>query len=98
MFMAAEVHGRGAGKHSREGAARAYSAVAGSISRRTAETRIGGKAYAPGLFLDGRFVRGEVDAVHLVAGYLTVEPPDVGPILRQNLDRRLGHLWQLGVA
>jgi hypothetical protein len=37
---------------------------------------IGGKAYAPGVFLDGRFVRGEVDAVHLVAGYVTMEPLD----------------------
>ena len=35
---------------------------------------------ASGVFLDGRLVRGEVDAVNLVAGYVAMEPLDLGPI------------------
>jgi len=32
---------------------------------------IGRKAYASGVFVNGRLVGGEVDAVHLVAGYVS---------------------------
>jgi len=39
---------------------------------------VGRNAYALGVFLDASFVRGEVDAVDLVAGYIAVEPLDLG--------------------
>ena len=50
---------------------------------------IGGKAYASGMFLNGRLVRGEVDAIHLVAGYVAMEPLDLGTHSPQNVDRLL---------
>jgi len=51
---------------------------------------IGRNAYAPGVFLDGRLVRSEVDAVHLVAGYVAMEPLDLVPHSLQNANRLLG--------
>ena len=39
---------------------------------------IGGKAYASGVFLDGRFVGCKVDTIHFVAGYVAMKPPDLG--------------------
>jgi len=33
---------------------------------------VGRNAHAPGVFLDGCFIRGEVYAVHLVAGYVAM--------------------------
>ena len=59
---------------------------------------IGRKPYAPGVFLDGRFVRGEIDAVHLVAGYVAMEPLDLGTHSLQNVDRLLRDFPQLGVG
>jgi hypothetical protein len=59
---------------------------------------IGGKAYAPGMFLNGRLVRGEVDAVHLVAGYVAMEPLDLRTHCLQNVDRLLRDFLQLGVG
>ena len=59
---------------------------------------IGRKAYAPGVLLDGRLVRGEVDAVHLVAGYVAMEPLDLWTHSLQNVDRLLGDFPQLGVG
>ena len=57
---------------------------------------IGRKADAPGVFFDGRLVRGEVDAIHFVAGYVAMEPLDLGTHFPQNLDRLLRHFSQLG--
>ena len=37
---------------------------------------IGRKTDALGVFMDGCLVRGEVDAIHLVAGYVTMQPLD----------------------
>jgi hypothetical protein len=39
---------------------------------------VGRNAYALGVFSDDSFVRGEVNAVHLVAGYIAMEPLDLG--------------------
>ena len=58
---------------------------------------IGRKAYTPGVFLDGRLVRGEIDAVDLVAGNVAMEPLDLGTHSLQNVDRLLGDFTQLGV-
>jgi len=41
---------------------------------------IRGNAYALGVFLDCRLVGREVDTVHLVAGYVAMEPLDFGTI------------------
>ena len=59
---------------------------------------IGRKACAPGVLLDGRFVGSEVDAVHLVASYVAMEPLDSGTHFLQNHDRLLGDFPQLGVG
>jgi len=59
---------------------------------------IGRKHYVPGVFLHGRLVRGEADAVHLVAGYVAIEPLDLGPHFSQYLDRLLGDFSHLGVG
>jgi len=59
---------------------------------------IGRKVYAPGVFLDGRLVRREVDTVHLVAGYVAMEPLDLRTHCPQNVDRLLRDLPQLGVG
>jgi len=53
---------------------------------------VGRNAYALGVFLDDSFVRGDVNAVHLVAGYITMKPLDLGTQSFQNLDRLLGDL------
>src|SRR6267378_5412643 len=58
---------------------------------------IGRKAYALGVLLDGRLVRGKIDAVHLVAGYVAMEPLDLGTHSLENIDRLLGDFPQLGV-
>src|ERR1700733_1968724 len=58
----------------------------------------GGKTYAFGVFLDGRFVRSEIDAVHLVAGDIAVEPLDLGTHSLQDVDRLLGDFAPLGVG
>jgi len=50
------------------------------------------------VFLDGRIVAGEVDAVHLVAGYVAVGRLDLGTHRLQNVDRLLGDFPQLGVG
>jgi hypothetical protein len=47
------------------------------------------KAYALSVFLDDRFVRGEIDTVHLVAGYIAMEPLDLGTQSFENIDRLL---------
>ena len=47
---------------------------------------VGGNAYAPGMLSDGRIVRGEIDAVDLVAGYVAMEPLDGGAHFLQNVD------------
>jgi len=39
---------------------------------------IGRKAYAPGVLVNGRLIGGEVDAIHLVAGNVAMEPLDAG--------------------
>jgi hypothetical protein len=59
---------------------------------------IGRKAYASGVLLDGRLVGGEVDAIHLVAGHVTMEPLDLGTHSLQNVDRLLGDFPQLSVG
>jgi hypothetical protein len=59
---------------------------------------IGRKACAPGMFLNARLVRCEVDAVHLVAGDVAMEPLDLGTHSLQNVDRLLGDFPQLGVG
>jgi len=59
---------------------------------------IGRKAYAFGVLLDGRLVRGEIDAVHFVAGYVAMEPLDLGTHCFQNTDRLLRDFPQLGVG
>ena len=59
---------------------------------------IGRKSYALGVFLDGRLVRSEVDAVHFVAGYVAMEPLNLGTHPLQNVDRLLGDFPQLGVG
>src|SRR5580658_8999834 len=59
---------------------------------------IGWKACALGVLLDGRLVRSEIDAVHLVAGYITMEPLDLGTHSLQNVDRRLRDFPQLRVG
>jgi hypothetical protein len=58
---------------------------------------VGGKAYSPRVFLDGRLVGGEVNAVHLVAGYVAMEPLDPRHSL-ENVDRLLGNVPQLSVG
>ena len=39
---------------------------------------VGRNAHPSGVLLDGCFVRSEVYAVHLVAGYVAMEPLDLG--------------------
>ena len=55
-------------------------------------------AYEPSVFLDGRLVRGEVDTVHLVAGYVAMEPLDLVTHSLQNADRLLGDFPPLGLG
>ncbi len=57
---------------------------------------IRGNAYAFGMFSDGRLVRGEINAVHLVAGYVAMKPLDRGAHILQNADRLLREFPQLG--
>ena len=59
---------------------------------------IGRKAYALGVFMDGCLVGGEVDAIHLVASDVAMEPLDLGTHSFQNVDRLLGDFPQLGVG
>jgi len=59
---------------------------------------IGRNAYEPGVFLDGRLVRGEVDTVHLVAGYVAMEPLDLVTHSPQNADRLSRDFPPLGVG
>ena len=59
---------------------------------------IGRNTYAPGVFLDGRFVRREINTIHLVAGHVAVKPLDLGTHSLQNADRLLGDFPQLGVG
>jgi hypothetical protein len=54
------------------------SAIVGSMKPAHSGDAIGRNAHPPGVFLDGCFVRGEVYAVHLVAGYVAMEPLDLG--------------------
>jgi len=58
---------------------------------------VGGNAGSLGMFSDGRLVRSEVNAVHLVAGYVAVEPLDSGHSL-EDIDRLLGKFPQLSVG
>ena len=58
---------------------------------------VGGKAYSLRVFSDRRLILGQVDAVHLVAGYVAVEPLDSRhPI--ENVNRLLGKFPQLNVG
>src|ERR1700693_1759282 len=57
---------------------------------------IGRNADTLGVFVDDRFVGGKIDAVHLVAGYVTMEPLNLGTQPLQNLDRLLRDFPQLG--
>jgi len=50
------------------------------------------------MFSDRRLVWSEVDAVNLVAGYVAMEPVDLGTHGLQNADRLLGDFPQLGVG
>jgi len=59
---------------------------------------IGRKAHAPGVLLDRRLVRSEIDAVHLVSGYVAMEPLDLGTHSLQNINRLLGDFPQLSVG
>ena len=59
---------------------------------------VGRNAYATGMFSDGGLVRSEIDAVDLVAGYVTMEPLDRGAHSPQNADRLLRDFPQLGVG
>ena len=38
---------------------------------------IGRNAHSPGVFLDDRLVRGEINAVHLIASYVAMKPLDL---------------------
>jgi hypothetical protein len=57
-----------------------------------------GKANAFGMFLDGGFVRSEIDAVDLVASDVTVEPLDFWAHAFQNVDGFLGDFAQLRIG
>ena len=59
---------------------------------------IGGNPYSPGVLLDGCIVGGDVDAVDLVAGYVAMEPLDLGAHSLQNVHRLLRDFPQLGVG
>jgi hypothetical protein len=59
---------------------------------------VAGKAYPPGVFLDARFVLGKIDAVDHVAGYVAVQPLDLGTHFVQNADRPLRDGPQLGIG
>src|ERR1700737_4991828 len=59
---------------------------------------IGRKTYASGMFLDGRLVWRKIDAVHLVAGYVAMEPLDLRTHPLQNVGRLLGDFTQLAVG
>lgn len=59
---------------------------------------IRGEASPSRVFPDGRLVRSEVDAVNLVAGYVAVQPLDLGTHCLQNADRFLRDFLQLGVG
>lgn len=59
---------------------------------------IGRKAYAFGVFLDRRLVRGEIDAVHFVPCHVAMEPLNLRTHSPQNADRLLGNFSQLGVG
>src|ERR1700694_980543 len=59
---------------------------------------IGRNPYALGVFSDGRLVRSEVDAVYLVAGYVAMEPLDLGTHSLQNVNRLLRGFPPLGVG
>ena len=59
---------------------------------------IGRKADAPGVLLDGRLVWGEIDAVHLVAGYVAMQPLNMGAHFLQNLERLLRDFPKLDVG
>ena len=50
------------------------------------------------VFPDRRLVWSEIDAVHLVAGYVAMEPVDLGTHSLKNVDRLLGDFPQLGVG
>ena len=56
---------------------------------------IGRKARSPGMLLDGRFVRSQVDAVHLVTCDVAMKPLDPRPHFLQNLHRLLRNFPQL---
>jgi len=58
---------------------------------------VGGNACSLRVFSDGRLVGGEVNAVHLVAGYVAMEPLDSGHSL-EDIDRLLGYFPQLSVG
>ena len=57
---------------------------------------IGRNTYAPGVFLDCCIVRGQVDAVNLIAGYVAVEPLNLRAHSLENADRFLRDFPQLG--
>jgi hypothetical protein len=58
---------------------------------------VGGNACSLRVFSDSRLVGGEVNAVHLVAGYVAMEPLDSGHSL-EDVDRLLGNFPQLRVG
>ena len=51
---------------------------------------IGRNAHSLGVFLDDCLVRGEINAVHLIASYVAVKPLDLATHSLQNVDRLLG--------
>src|SRR5580692_422641 len=59
---------------------------------------IGRKTHSLGVFLDSRLVRGKINAVHFVAGYVAMEPLDLGTHSLQNIDRFFGDFPQLLVG
>jgi hypothetical protein len=59
---------------------------------------IRGEASPSRVFPDRRLVGSEVDAVNFVAGYVAVEPLDLGTHCLQNAHRLLGDFPQLGVG
>ena len=56
---------------------------------------IGRKSHSPSMLLDGRFVRSQVDAVHLVTCDVAMKPLDPRPHFLQNLHRLLRNFSQL---
>jgi hypothetical protein len=59
---------------------------------------IGRKAHASGVFLNGRFVRREIHAVHFVAGDVAMQPLNLATHFFEDAERFFRYFAQFGVG